>query len=119
VTPGQNPCTFVTRAQAGTILHVQVLREIEAPQGPTCVLELQGKRQSVTFAVEPIRVSRDIAHMKKQPARLNVGGHTAYCGTLGGPLLFVELGTGRVLEVAAPCAPAQALAAAALPHIKT
>lgn len=117
-TSAQDPCSFVTRVEAQTILHAQVQREIEAPLGPTCIIEVRGEKQSITLAVEAIDVPRDIAQMKKKPTQLSIGGRTAYCGTLGSSLLFVELGGGRVLEVVAPCAAAEALAAKALPRIK-
>jgi hypothetical protein len=116
--PGQNPCTFVTRSEAEAILHAQLLRQIEAPQGPTCILEVKGQKQSITLAVQAINLPRYIAQMKTKPTQLVIGGNTAYCGRLGTSLLLVELGGGRVLQVVAPCAAAEALAAKALPRIK-
>ncbi len=114
----QNPCTLVTAAEAQAIVHAPVLRQTEASQGPTCLLELKGGPRSITLAVQAVNVSREIAQMEKKPTQLSIGGHKAYCGTLGSQLLFVELGGGRVLQVAAPCGTAQALATKALPRIK-
>jgi hypothetical protein len=114
----QNPCTFVTRAEAAAALHSQLVRELEAPLGPTCVLELKGMKQSVTLALQTLDVQRHIAQMKQKPVRLTIAGHTAYCGTLGTSLLYVPLAAGRALQVSAPCGAAQALAAKAIPRIK-
>ena len=49
--------------------------------------------------------------------QLTVAGRTAYCGDLGRPMLDVKLSNGKMLNVTAPCAIAQALAAKAVPRI--
>jgi len=113
----QNPCTLVSRATAEKVLGVPVLHEREAPLGPTCVLAVKGRTQYITISVQSIDVAREIAQMKPKPAHLTIGGHSAYCGRLGTTLLLVELPGGMALQVAAPCAAAEALAAKALPRI--
>jgi hypothetical protein len=114
----QNPCTFVTGPEAEAALHAQLARVLEAPLGPTCVFELKGHKPSITLAIQAIDVRRHLAQMKNKPTQLSVAGRTAYCGTLGSSLLYVPLGGGKTLQVVAPCAAAQALAAKALPRIK-
>lgn len=113
----QDPCSWVSAAEAAAILHAPTVREIEGSLGPTCLLELKN-RKSVTLTVESVHLQRELAQMKHKPARLSVAGHTAYCGVLGTPLLFVELGKAQVLQVSAPCSVAKALAATALPRIR-
>ncbi len=116
-TAPQNPCTLVTRSEVEAVLHVRVSREIEAPLGPTCVFQVKGDKQSITIAVEVVDVSRELAQMKSKPTELNIQRHAAYCGVLGNSVLLVELRGGRALEVSAPCAVAEALAAKALPRV--
>jgi hypothetical protein len=113
-----NPCTLVTRPEAQTALGGQLSSILEAPLGPTCIYQVKGQRQSFTLAVQTMNLQRHIAQMRSKPAQLNIAGHKAYCGTLGTSLLFVPLGSGRVLQVVAPCTAAAALAAKALPRIK-
>jgi hypothetical protein len=116
-TPGaQNPCVLVSESQAASILGGSI-HAIEAPLGPTCVYQANGTRQSVTVAVQTANVAGEVALMKKKPAQLTIGGHTAYCGTLGTSQLLVELGGRRTLKISATCAQAKALAAIALPRI--
>ena len=68
------------------------------------------------MAVEGSGVASQVHQMRKVQ-RLTIGGHQAYCGTLGRPMLYLTLSSGKVLNVTAPCAVAQALAAKALPRI--
>lgn len=116
--PPQNPCTLVRASEAGVLLHAQVQRETEAPLGPTCILQVKGERQFITFALTDVNVGAQIRKMKPKPAQLTIDGHAAYCGRLGAPLLYVKLSGGRALEVTAPCAAARALATKALPRVK-
>jgi hypothetical protein len=101
------------------LLHAEVQRETEAPLGPSCILQIKGEKQSITFALEKVRVASQIRKMKQKPSRLTIDGHAAYCGRLGAPLLYVKLSRRRALQVTAPCAAARALAARALPRIKS
>lgn len=116
--PRQNPCTLVTASEASVLLHATVQRETEAPLGPTCILQVKGERQSISFALEEVNVASQIRKMKRKPSHVTIDGHAAYCGRLGAPLLYVKLTGGRALAVTAPCAAARALAARALPRIK-
>lgn len=114
----QNPCTLVTHAEAAVILRSASFSQTEAPLGPTCIFQEKGVAQSITLAVETVKVSKVIAQMKTKPAQSTIGGHPAFCGTLGSPLLFVDLGAGRALQIRANCPVAVALAAKAVPRIK-
>ncbi len=113
---GPNPCMLVSRTQAQAILGAPIQSVTEAPLGPTCIFKLQGQEQTVTLAVERMNIASQV-HVMKKVQRSTVGGHAAYCGTLGRPMLYLSLSRGRVLNVTAPCGIAQALAAKALPRI--
>jgi hypothetical protein len=118
VPKGPNPCVFVSGSEAQAIIGTPIVGQTEAPLGPTCVFRLQGQRQTITIAVETERLSAQVRYMHKR-RRLMLGGHRAYCGVLGRPMLDVALGPGRILNVAAPCRVAEALASRALRHIAT
>jgi hypothetical protein len=114
----QNPCTLVTASEAGALFHAEVQRETEAPLGPTCILQVKGQKHTITFAVEKVNVAAQVGKMKQKRAEFTIGGHAAYCGSLGAPLLYVKVSGGRALEVTASCATARALASSALPRIR-
>jgi hypothetical protein len=111
-----DPCVLVSRAQAQAIIASPISGETEAPLGPTCIFTLKGQKQSITLTVEQMNVSSQVRLMGHLQRSI-VGGHVAYCGTLGRPMLYLALGGTKVLNVTAPCAIADALAAKALPHI--
>ncbi len=116
VPTGPNPCVFVSGAEAQAIIGTPIAGQTEAPLGPTCVFKLQGRRQTITIAVQSERISAQVRFMHKRRKFL-LGGHRAYCGILGRAMLDVALGRGRILNIAAPCPVAVALATRALRHI--
>jgi hypothetical protein len=113
-----NPCQLVTAAEAAAILKAPSVKETEAPLGPTCILSPAGQKKSATISVQTIVLSRDLKEMKGM-ATLSIGGHKAYCGTIGNTVLLAPLLNHQVLNVAAPCPQAAELAAKALGRIKT
>lgn len=78
---------------------------------------MRGRHQPVTIAVETVKITQ-LAREMRQSHPVTVAGHSGYCGTLGEPMLDLSLGGGKVLDVTAPCAEAEALAAKALPNVK-
>jgi hypothetical protein len=116
VPKGPNPCVLVTGAEAQAIVGAPIVAETEAPLGPTCIFKVRGQPQTITLTVESLSVLNQVREMRK-PRQVTVGGHSAYCGKLGQPMLDVSLTAGRILNVTAPCAIAEALAAKALPRI--
>jgi hypothetical protein len=113
---GQNPCIFLTAAQARAIIGSPIVSEVEAPLGPTCIVTIRGRREPITIAVEAVKI-KQLAKEMRQPRPVTVAGHAAYCGTLGQPTLDVSLAGGKVLNITAPCVVAEQIAARALPHI--
>jgi hypothetical protein len=116
VPKGPNPCVLITGAEAEAILGAPIVATKEAPLGPTCIFKVKGQQQTVTLAVESLSVSTQVRQMQKL-RRLTVAGRAAYCGTLGRPMLDIVLSGGKILNVTAPCAVAEALAAKALSRI--
>jgi len=102
--------------QAASILKVATVHEVEAPLGPTCILEAQGQRLSPTIAVEVVDINRDV-HRMTHPSRTMLGHRSAYCGKLGASILLVPLNRYEALNVTAPCPVATELARAALRRI--
>jgi hypothetical protein len=113
-----DPCSYVSAVQAASILHVASVTAKEAPLGPTCIFKPKRGKTEVTLAVEVLKISSDV-HAMKHVSKLNISGHAAYCGTLGGTLLLVALTHANVLVVSAPCTEARAFATTALRRIKT
>lgn len=112
-----NPCLLVSNGQAQAILGGPIV-DTEAPLGPTCIFKVGHQRRVVTLAVETVSATTQARELKKVQ-RATVGGHKAYCGTLGTSELYVSLSGGRALVVTAPCGVAEALAAKALGRIKS
>jgi hypothetical protein len=110
------PCSLVTKAQARTILGLPVLAPIEAPQGPTCIYQSRSRERFITLSVQGVEFGQ-IRRKLGDGRRIPVGDRTGYCGTFGGKMLYVPLGRGRVLSVAAPCKLASEFAARALPRL--
>lgn len=110
------PCSLVTKSQARTILGLPVLAPIEAPQGPTCIYQSRSHERFITLSVQGVEFGQ-IRRKLGDGRRIPVGDRTGYCGTYGGKMLYVPLGRGRVLSVAAPCKLASEFAARALPRL--
>ena len=110
------PCSLVTKAQARTILGLPVLAPIEAPQGPTCIYQSRSHERFVTLSVQGVEFGQ-IRRKLGDGRQISIGDRTGYCGTYGGKMLYVPLGRGRVLSVAAPCKLASEFAARALPRL--
>jgi hypothetical protein len=113
---GSNPCKLVSVAQARTILGGTVIGSSEAPLGPTCVYKLSHSKSSITVAVEQANLSQVATHMVKRQ-QTTVRGRHGYCGKLGAPMLYVNLGRGQILHVVAPCGVARQFAAVALDRL--
>jgi hypothetical protein len=112
-----NPCTYVRRAQVASALRVGSVSAREAPLGPTCVFTAGDRTKGATLSIQVGTLPSERRRMRRL-IRTRVGGHPAYCGTLGQPLLLVKLSRYYVLSVAAPCDAARAVARAALHRIK-
>lgn len=111
-----NPCTLVTRAEAGAILGERIVGLHQAPQGPTCIYEPRKAKSLVTMAIQLTAFDP-----KKQPARnvtrVMLRGHKAYCVKDHGLAMLVPLAAGHVLRVAAPCPIASGFASKALARL--
>ena len=101
------PCNLVTKAQARRDRRRAAAGSARGAPGPDVHLPLAG-RQALRDAGGPVRAVREAqAPAAQAPARSTSPTRTAYCGTLGQPMLYVPLSGGRVLSVAAPCQVAQ------------
>ena len=107
------PCNLVTSAQARAILGVPVKDPVEAPQGPTCIYQAESGKSFVTLAVQSASLDGLKRQMRGRRA-VDVDSRPAYCGTHGQPTLYVSLGGGNVLSIAAPCSIARRFAAKAV-----
>jgi hypothetical protein len=117
--PGpSDPCTLVSRAEAQTIVGAPIDKPLEAPLGPTCIYRPASAKNLITLTVESMDVAKITAHIRNR-RHLDVSGHAAYCGNYGQPTTFVQLASGRVLTVTAPCAIGVRFAAKALPRLNT
>jgi hypothetical protein len=114
--PSLNPCNLVSLSEARTITRGSIRARIEAPLGPTCIYREAKAKNNITLAVETLSASQ-VARQMHKPAKLDVGGHAAYCGRLGMQMLFVQLPGGRSLNVTAPCPVAKRFAAVALKRL--
>jgi hypothetical protein len=112
---GRDPCTLVSKAQAQAILGRAISNPVEAPLGPTCIYQPAGTKSLVTVTVASVNFATIRRHLRDRK-RIDVNGHTAYCGTYGQVATFVLLAHGRVLNVTAPCAIGTRFAAQALLH---
>jgi uncharacterized protein DUF3558 len=97
-----NPCALVTKAQAQRILGAKLLDPVVAPQGPTCLYRDRAGQAFATISVQSQRF-KDLRPQIRRVERIDVSGHTAYCGVQGQPMLYLPLSGARVLSVAAPC----------------
>ena len=110
------PCNLVTASDARAILGAPIEPPFEAPQGPTCIYRTQAGDSLITLSVQRAAWS-DIKPAMRSKRALAVSGRDAFCGTHGQPMLYVPLGGGRILSVAAPCDVARDFAHEALRHL--
>ena len=111
-----NPCALVTKAQAQAILGGRLLDPVLAPQGPTCIYRDRSGQSFATLAFQAI----DIAALRRQSNRVRaveVADRRAYCGVNGAPVLYLPVGSNRVLSVNAQCEIAMRFASRAVPHL--
>jgi hypothetical protein len=108
--PGQaNPCALVTKAQAQRILGGRLMDPVSLPQGPTCIYRNRSSARYATISVQAREFSL-LRRQLKRARRVDVADRPAYCGVHGRPMLYLSLGGGKVLSVAAQCDPAVRLA---------
>jgi hypothetical protein len=110
------PCSLVTKAQARAILGAPILEPVQAPLGPTCIYQAKSGSPYVTLALQTV----DFTQLRRQigtTRAVSIADRTAYCGTLGKPMLVLPLAGRRVLSIAASCALARRFAAKAAPHL--
>jgi hypothetical protein len=111
-----NPCTLVTRAEAGKIVGQPIVGLRQAPQGPTCVYRARKTKSLITMAIQLMPFDP-----KKQRAtdvtRVTLRGHKAYCVKRGSLAMLVPLAAGHVLNVTAPCPIAAGFASKALARL--
>ena len=112
------PCNLVSKAQAQAIVGLPLRDPLEAPRGPTCIYRSRDGKRLITLAVQ----SLDFSTLKRrihgrQP--VSVANRSAFCGTLGAPVLYVELPRRRVLSVAARCEVGRQFATAAVRRLDT
>jgi hypothetical protein len=96
------PCNLVPKAQAQAIVGLPLRDPFEAPRGPTCLYRTRDGRRVITLAVQPL----DFSALKRrvhQRQAVTVSNRAAFCGTLGAPVVYVELPKRRVLSVGARC----------------
>jgi hypothetical protein len=110
------PCSLVSETRAAQILGGPIQQPVLAPQGPTCIYRSRDGKGFVTVAVQRADIAR-LQRQVKHPQRFVLSGRTAYCGTLGQPVLYVALKSGRVLSIAGPCGIARQFAASAVPQL--
>jgi hypothetical protein len=111
-----NPCALVTRQQAQAILGGRLMDPVSLPQGPTCVYRNRSSARYATISVQ----ARDFALLRRQlkrARRVDVADRPAFCGVHGRPMLYLSLGGGKVLSIAAQCDPAVRLARRAGAHL--
>lgn len=115
---GENdPCELVSRAQAEAVLGRAIAPPQEAPLGPTCIYQPLGAKSFVTVAfagIDLAQVRDEVHHL----TRVNVDGHTGYCGVYGQPTTFVPVASGKLLSVTAPCGIGRLFAARALLRLR-
>lgn len=112
------PCNLVTKAQAQAIVGLPLRDPLEAPRGPTCIYRSRDGKRLITLAVQPL----DFAQLKRRVRgrqAVSVANRSAFCGTLGAPVLYVELPKRRVLSVAARCEVGKQFATAAVRRLDT
>ena len=111
-----NPCAFVTKAQAQTILGARLLDPLVAPQGPTCIYRNRSGQSFATVAIQSVSF-KALRRQVRRVERVAISDRTAYCGMHGQPMLYLPLSGDRVLSVAAPCETAASFARRAAPRL--
>jgi hypothetical protein len=111
--PEPHPCGLVPLGEAQSITGGEIAGRVEAPLGPTCIYHLSNSKADITMAVESMSFSQ-VTHQLSSRKPVDIAGRHAFCGKLGNQMLFVPLGSGKLLNVTAPCAIAQQFAARAL-----
>lgn len=109
----RRPCSLVSRAEAREIIGAPIVAPLEAPQGPTCIYRTESSAAYVTITSQDAGIDQ-LRRRLDAGRSVTVAGRTGYCGTAGGPALYVALSERRTLTVAAPCEMAQRLAALAI-----
>jgi hypothetical protein len=112
----RRPCSLVTRTQARAIIGAAILEPLEAPQGPTCIYQTPTGKPYITLTVQRASYARLQEQVRRRHS-IAVADRRGVCGSYGRPMLYVPVGGGRVLSVAAPCAIASRFAARAIPHL--
>lgn len=115
-TSANRPCSLVSKAQARQIIGAPIIDPLEAPQGPTCIYQTASGKPYVTLTVRKTSMAA-LRDQMRDRREVSVAGRTAYCGTMGGPVLHLPLSDDRVLSLAATCAMAQRFAAAAVERL--
>lgn len=112
-TSASRPCSLVTKDEAQEILGAPIVEPLQAPQGPTCIYRAKSAGHHITLAAQDASI--DELQRRLSGARaVSVNGRAAFCGTLGGPVLYLPLSDRRTLVVAASCEIARRFAALAL-----
>lgn len=106
------PCSLVTKAEAREIIGAPIVEPLQAPQGPTCIYQTESGKPYVTIAGQDTSIGQLREQLSDRVA-VSVAGRAGYCGTAGGPVLYVPLSDGRTLVVAARCEMARRFAARA------
>lgn len=107
------PCSLVTKPQAQDLIGMPIVEPLEAPQGPTCIYQTGSGERYVTLAAQDESIER-LRERLRDPTAVAVAGRSGYCGTVGGPVLYLPLSGLRTLVVAAPCEMAKGFAALAV-----
>jgi len=111
-----SPCSLVSQPRARAILGAPVEQPVEAPQGPTCIYRTVDGEHFVTIAIQALDF-RGQKRLMDDAQDLDVSSRSAYCGTIGQPMLNVRLPGSRVLTVGAPCEVAKDFAAIAVQRL--
>jgi hypothetical protein len=77
---------------------------------------VDGRDQLITLSVQSVDFAVLRSHLQ-QPRSVAISGRTAYCGQYGQAMLYLPLGTRRVLSIAAPCPLASEFAAGAMKRL--
>lgn len=112
-----NVCTLVTKSQAEAISRTPLRDPFLAPQGPTCIYRYSDGGAFATLAIQPERIAA-VRRQMQEVRRVPVSGRHGYCGVHGRPMLYLPVGRGLLLSIAAECDDAVRLARIAVPRIR-
>lgn len=110
------PCNLVSEREAQAIVGAPMQAPVEARQGPTCIYRTRTGKGFIALAVQATDFASIKKHMRKL-RRVAISDRAGYCGAYGQPMLYVPLGSGRVLAVSAECDVAKDFALKALQHL--